>query len=161
MTLPSIAIAWDAGGDVIAVLETLVVHDEEGQLLGVVDIAELERSGGEMIEAWRVEGAAGSGSWPEWIGGRALEFRVELEPGWTHAAVDPERPHRVRALVHKGSGHRRERGAIEGAAAQVKPDRRADLRRITGGTDRPLRLDDRGRTVRAGELPPRRLPVLL
>ena len=41
------------------------------------------------------------GTWPEWIGGRAHDFKVELQGK------------QIKALVHKASGHRRERAPVE------------------------------------------------
>ena len=138
--------------------------------------------------------AKGSKVWPEWIGGAANEFRVELE--------GPPGRKRIGALVHKASGHRRERSALEGEInarieakrseahtqgeatrvvqrAMLKAERQAlakelrsvrqpvalvelylpdqpesadpepgpvDIRDLVGGPDRPLELDDEGRT---------------
>lgn len=103
---------------------------------------------------WR-QPARGSGCWPEWIGGHAYEFRVEL--------VGPPAQKRIAALVHvgmpetddhpavPGSGHRRDRAAIE-AAIQARIEGAptgalADISDLVGGPGRPLPLDAEGRTA--------------
>lgn len=116
-------LAYDAGGNIMATLDYLVLSDEDGNPVGIVDFDAHEAAGGEHTDIWVVEGAAGSKSWPEWIGGRAHEFQVEL-------AGPPGRKH-IAALIHKSSRHRRERAAID-----------------AGGPARTLILDDEGRTVR-------------
>lgn len=146
-------IAWDASGEVIATLDALVRYDGRGDPIGLVDFASAERSGPLRLREdgsagfWRVDRAVGSATWPEWIGSRAHDFRVELDGT------------RIVALVHKASGMRRERAVIEAAieeriaAANGKP---ADIRDLVGGPDRPLILDDEGRTVaRVPSGPPR------
>ena len=92
--------------------------------------------------------------WPEWLGGAAQDFRVELagKAGHKHIA----------ALVHKKSGHRRERAAIEAAiaAAPVKDGAR-DIRHLVGGPTRPLTLDAKGRTAQRPSMgTPAHLPLI-
>ncbi len=155
----SMLIAYDADGNVIATCDCVAVTDEDGQTLGFVDFEALEASGAALTDVWRVaqEGpfgvrpAAGSGTWPEWLGSRAHEFRVEFESGWSRRTPRSQRSdHRIRALVHRGSGHRRERSMVEAAIvgriakAAGAP---ADIRDLVGGPDRPLLLDNDGRTV--------------
>lgn len=152
-------VAYDADGDVVATLDHLVATDEAGYVIGLVDFDAHELTGGELTDVWQVAGAVGSKTWPEWIGGRVYDFRVEL--------TGPPGAKRISALVHVGhpvrtvggillpalpaSGHRRERAAIEAAIAQrieaAAEGQPADIRDIVGGPDRPLLLDDKGRTA--------------
>ncbi len=151
-------LAYTADGEVIATLDYLVQYDDDGAPLGMVDFAEHEAAGGSLTDVWSVSTAVGSGTWPEWLGGQARDFRVELEPGWSRSTPRSARSAgRIRTLVHRDSGHRRERPLAEEEAGRSSRDRR----KIVGGPDRPLRLDDRGRTIAPGSLPPRRdLPLV-
>ena len=134
-------LAYDAAGNVVATLDVMVQHADDGTPLGLVDFAAHEAAGGEHTEIWVVSNAIGSKIWPEWLGGRAHEFRVELEgpPGAKYIA----------RLVHRTSGYVRERAPIEAAIARVAPDERGnrDIRQLVGGPDRPLPLDDEGRNA--------------
>lgn len=141
-------VAYDAEGAVVATLDYLAVRSADGEMVGLVDFSEVEASGAALADLWRVEGAAGSGSWPEWIGAQAHSFRVELEETFARAVPRGDRPdQRIRALVHKASGHRRERADVDQAiaarivAAGHSP---ADVRDLVGGPDRPLAIDDEG-----------------
>lgn len=133
-THPGQLLAYDADGDVVATLDYVVRYAEDGKPLGLVDFLAHEEAGNEHTAIWRVEGAAGSKAWPEYLGSRAHEYRVERagQPG----------KKRAEALVHKVTGERRERAAIEAriadriAKANGQP---ADIRDIVGGPDRPLR----------------------
>jgi hypothetical protein len=134
-------LAYDAGGRVVATLEHMVAKNDHGDVVGLIDFAAHEAAGGEHTDIWQVSTATGSKVWPEWLGGRAHDFRVELAgpPGAKHIA----------ALVHRESGHRRERAAIEAAIAAVEPDETGarDIRHIIGGPTRPLALDEHGKTI--------------
>jgi hypothetical protein len=134
-------LAYSSDGTVVATLDHLVARDADGNVLGLVDFAAHEASGGALTEIWQVSNAVGSGTWPEFLGGRAHEFRVELD--------GPSGAKRISALVHKSSGHRRDRAAVEAAIAAVEPDAvgRRDIRHLVGGPDRPLKLDENGRTI--------------
>ena len=149
-------IAYDMGGNVVATLDHVTARDDEGNVTGLVDFGAHEDAGGDMTDVWIVEGAKGSKVWPEWLGARAHEFRVELE--------GPAGRKRIAALVHKASGHRRERVAVEAAIADriAKANGTpADIRDIVGGPDRPLHLDEAGRTARRPSGgPPPRLPLV-
>jgi len=139
----SMLIAYDAAGDVIATLDHMVARDHDGDVIGLVDFAANEQAGTPLTDIWVVERAVGSGSWPEWIGMAAHDFRVERSGG------------RIVALVHRQSGHRRDRAAIESAIAQRIAEGQGqpiDIRDLVGGPDRPLILDAEGRTV--GRTPP-------
>lgn len=137
----ALLIAYDAAGNVVATLDYLRVKKPDGSYV-LVDPEEHERSGRRLRELWQVESAVGSGSWPEWIGPRAHDFRVEL---------DSSQPLKIKRLVHRASGLRRERSEIE---REVARRRRAagsdpvDLRDLLGGPGRPLELDDDGRSKR-------------
>jgi hypothetical protein len=144
-------LAYDAAKNVIATLGHVVASDESGHALGLVDFDSHEQSGGRLRDIWEVSGAVGSGTWPEWLGGAAHSFRVELDSS-----------KRIVALVHKTSGQRRERAAIVSAIEAVPViDGKRDIRHLVGGPTRPLTLDEHGRnaTRSAGEKPPH-LPII-
>jgi hypothetical protein len=145
-------LAYDADGNVVATLDYVVMYDDDGVPLGLVDFAAHEEAGGEHTDIWVYESkpdagatavpAKGSKVWPEWIGGAAHDFRVELvgHPG----------NKRIGALVHKTSGHRRVRATIEADIADriaaAGDHAAADIRDLVGGPDRPLPLDTEGKT---------------
>jgi hypothetical protein len=136
-------IAYDEDGSVVATLSYCVAKDEEGRVVGLVDFAGYEQSGGSLRDIWKVSNAVGSATWPEWLGGSAHEFKVIL--------AGPAGNKRIVKLVHKTSGHVRDREQIEAAIEARKDEARregraADLRDLVGGPDRPLRLDDEGKT---------------
>jgi hypothetical protein len=152
-------LAYDAGGNVVATLDSMVVRTATGDVVGLVDFGAHERDGQPLAEIWTNDQAVGSGTWPEFLGGRAHEFRVELEPGWSR--TDPNRSgYRIRALLHRFSGQRRERAEVEQAIAAVlaklpPPDERtaADqaaispaLAAVVGAPGSVLPLDAAGRT---------------
>jgi hypothetical protein len=148
-------LAYDASGAVVATLDYLVRYDNDGNPVGIVDFAAHEDADGENTDVWRVENAVGSKVWPEWIGGRAHDFRVELD--------GPPGRKRIAALVHRTSGHRRERDAVEQAIREAPIDERTgarDLRRIVGGPDRPFILDAEGRTKERVPRERPRLPLM-
>lgn len=146
----SALIAYDAAGNVIATLDHLVARGEDGEVIGLVDFEAHEAADGRLRDIWEVSEAAGSGTWPEWLGPRVHDFTVELDGK------------RITALVHKTSGHRRERAKVEAAMAKVKPDEKGhkDIRHLVGGPGKPLLLDDRGRTLERPKAAPPRLPVI-
>lgn len=119
-------IAYDGAGNVVATLDYAVFIGDDGPV-GFVDFDAQEQDA--LLDIWNVEGAVGSGVWPEYLGSRAHEFIVERDNG------------RIVALVHKASGHRRERDAVNDRGSQT----------------RPLALDDDGRTLRRPTRPP--LPI--
>jgi hypothetical protein len=146
----SMLVAFDAAGDVVAQLDYMVRYAEDGTPLGVLDFEAHEQTGGQLRDVWNVSTAVGSATWPEWLGPAALHFRVELD--------GPPGQKRITALVHKVSGHRRERGALEQAIRETtaNEDGERDLRAVLGGPNRPLPLDETGRTRPVDG--PRRLP---
>lgn len=145
-------LAYDSDGHVVGTLDYLVQYGDDGEPLGLVDFATHELDGGEMTDVWTVSNATGSKCWPEWLGSQAHAFRVVL--------TGPAGHKHIAALIHKTSGHRRERSALEAAietrtaAADGQP---ADIRDLVGGPNRALRLDPDGRTLpwtKPGRTPP-------
>ena len=130
-------LAYDAAGSVVATLDHMVARDNEGNVIGLIDFGAHEDAGGKLRDIWDVAGTTGSGTWPEWLGSAAHAFRVELTN------------RRITALVHRASGFRRERAAIEAAIAATPIDGQGmrDIRHIVGGPQRPILLDDDGRTI--------------
>lgn len=136
-------IAYDANGNVVATLDHMVATDDDGNVVGLIDFEAHEAAGGRLREIWENSTAIGSGTWPEWLSGRAYDFRVELDPNPAPARA------RIKALVHKQSGHRRERAVIEeevGRRVKAAAGKPADLRDLLGGPNAPLLLDDEGKT---------------
>jgi hypothetical protein len=168
----SMLVGWNAAGDIVSTQEFMTIKDENDEILGLVDYEAHEAAGGRMRDITEFPNVVGSATWPEWLGGQAHHFMVELEPNPSPARA------RIKALVHKTSGHRRERAAIEAAIserinekkAEAKkrgderrahlrkrgvaiadefpdpPPEAADLRDMLGGPNRPLLLDEDGRT---------------
>lgn len=148
----SMLIAYDPEGNIIATLDHLVARDKDGKPTGLVDFDAHEAAGGKLRDVWDVQGASGSACWPEWLDARVRDFRVERD-GQKRAV----------ALVHKTSGHRRNRADVEQAvSARIAATETgsADVRDILGGPGRPLMLDADGLTLKV-ERPKRRpLPVI-
>lgn len=149
-------LAYDAAGNIIGTLDHLVQHDENGKA-GLVNFAAHEDAGGEMTSVWTVAGAAGSKVWPEWLGSAAHGFRVELE--------GPSGHKRIAALVHKESGYRRERAALEEKIQERiytagKKGATADIRDLVGGPDRPIKLTKNGTNKRAPGAAIQTLPLI-
>lgn len=150
-------IAWDKDGNIIATLSFLVARDAlDGDPVGLVDFVNHEKSGGRFRHdptdrpngVWNVPGAVGSGSWPEYLGARAHEFKVE---------TDNRHSNPVRRLVHKDSKVVRDRDKIDRAIdKRVKDsDGPADIRDLVGGPMDPLVINDAGqdsKPVRAPHL---------
>lgn len=151
----SMLLAYDADGNVVGTLDHVVARDADGNVLGLVDFEAHELAGGEMTDVWSVEDAKGSKSWPEWLGGRAGEFRVEL--------VGPPGAKRIAALVHKRSGVRRDRAVLDAAVAAriaAAGGAPADIADLVGGPNRPLQLDADGRSLPPAAPAAPVLPVL-
>ena len=142
-------LAYDAAGNVLATLDSMVAYDAAGNALGLVDFAAHEAAGGALTDVWNVSNATGSGTWPEWLGGQAHAFRVVRSGG------------RITSLVHKTSGHRRTRAEAEEAVAAIlaadldpgqPPGSAHNTRRAlvaaVGSPSRPLSLDAEGRPPR-------------
>jgi hypothetical protein len=129
----------------------MVAQDEDGNVRGLIDFDAHEEAGGRLTDIWKISNAVGSGTWPEWLGSSAHGFKVELQGK------------RIKALVHRDSGHRRERAAVEAAIQERITDAKgkpADIRDIVGGPDRPLILDENGRTKPKVKAKPSKLPVI-
>ena len=139
-------IAYDGDGNVVATLDHLVVRDDAGRAVGLLDFQAYEAAGGKFRltpdrpdGVWDVPNAAGSGAWPEWLGGRAHDFRVQMAGA------------KINGLVHLDSGYKRDRAKIEKAIADRIAQANgepADIRDLVGGIGKPLRLDGTGRTQR-------------
>lgn len=155
MGLPTCILFWDVDGNVIGTLDYMVSYDEQGRPLGLVDFEAFELAGGRLREVAEHGRAVGSGTWPEWIGGQAMDFKVEVRAGGRGGT------HMITALRHKVSGHRRDRVAIQAAVDEAMtgkgPGDVVDLRPVLGGPGRSLRLDREGRSVARV---PRGRPVL-
>jgi hypothetical protein len=154
-------LAYDDDGNVIATLDYMVFNAsgteyDPGEVTGLIDFAAHQAAGGEHTDIWQVSDAKGSKVWPEWLGSAAHDFTVELTGKSGHKQLS--------ALVHKTSGHRRERVAIEAAIAAVEPDANGarDIRHIVGGPSRSLKLDADGKTAPrlAATGTPKHLPII-
>lgn len=144
-------LAYDADGNVIQSLDYMVARNPAGEVIGLIDFEAHEAAGGKLRDIWNVDGAAGSGTWPEWLGAQVHDFRVELQG------------REISALVHRVSGHRRERMALRAAVAAVAPaeDGSRDIRHLVGGPGSPLILDAQGRTAKVSSSgTPGHLPVI-
>lgn len=151
-------VAYDADGNIVGTCDEFNLYDEEtDEPIGPVDFIATEKAGGKfrhrvekdangedvVIGIWNSPGAVGSVAWPEWIGTRAHEFRVELGPD-----------KRAQALVHLKSGHRRERAAIEAEldrrikAARAVGVNVVDARDLLGGPYKHKPLDADGRDAK-------------
>ena len=88
-------LAYDATGNIVATLDSMVARDADGNVTGLIDFAAHEAADGEHTDIWSVSDATGAKTWPEWLGGRAHDFRVELAgpPGHKHIA----------ALIHRAA----------------------------------------------------------
>jgi len=89
-------IAWNEAGDILATLDG--VWDGKD----AIDLAVAELSGRKLRTYWDVPGAVASGTWPEHLGSRSAEYRVERAADGT-----------IVALVHRQTGERRERSAVQ------------------------------------------------
>lgn len=142
-------LGWDKDGNVVATLD-YQVQTLDGVVVGLIDFEAHESAGGRMRDVAEWDGAVGAGTWPEWLGGQAHAFKVELHPSPAPARA------RIAALVHRESGHRRVRADIEAAIQQRVSDEggwATDIRDIVGGPGRPLQLDEQGQTL------PKRVPT--
>lgn len=180
-------IAYDSNGNVIATLDHVVARDEDGKVIGLLDFAAHEDAGGRLRDIWENDQAVGSATWPEWLGGRAHDFKVELDPNPGQARA------RIKALIHKTSGHRRVRADIDAAVAERTNEAKAqakergeqqrnflrskgvkeetvaeftdppvtvDLRDVLGGPNKPLLLDDDGKTKPRQKVARPNLPIV-
>lgn len=134
---PHSLLAYDDQGNVVGTLDHLVMRNATGEVIGLRDFEAHELAGGQHTDYFNVEGAVGSGTWPEWLAAGAHAHRVELTGK------------RITALVHRGSGRRRERHHVErDIAATPVVGGVHDIRHIVGGPQRPLLLDETGETIR-------------
>ncbi|MEA2677397.1 MAG: hypothetical protein QOJ81_1538 [Chloroflexota bacterium] len=184
----SMLVHWDATGAIVHTNDYMIAFDENSAVIGLIDFAAHEAAGGRMRDIVYDPGAVGAGTWPEWLGGRAHEFKVELDPNPGQARA------RIKALVHRTSGHRRVRASVDAAIAErinekrleatrLGEDRRkelrrlkvsqsvieeavdpepepADLRDIVGGPGKPLLLDADGKTMARPKVERPNLPIV-
>jgi hypothetical protein len=126
-------IAYDADGNVVATLDFMVARDADGRVIGLIDFEAWERSGRKLREVWEVGNAVGSGTWPEWLGTRAHDFRVERGPDGRIAALVPKNggPKRVKRVIQQ---------AITRRVASAGDGGTVDISDLVGGPGRPLRI---------------------
>lgn len=144
--VPHVLLAYNADGRVVATLDYLSpVHPVTQEPLGRVDLALVEASGAKLRHLYMVEGAVGSGTWPEFLGVAAHDFYV---------VVDPSYRHRIRYLWHPESDHVRDREDIENAVAMevvvaAEEGRPPDLSPLIGDIGRRLvvEVDAEGRST--------------
>lgn len=117
----SMLLAYDGTGNVVATLDFMVVLDEKGNAIGLIDFGAHEDSGGKLRDIWNVSTAIGSATWPEQIGGRAHDFSVVLDGD-----------KRIAALVHKQSEKRRERGKVKAGKVLLDDQGREDKVKQSG-----------------------------
>lgn len=143
--LPTCLLLYGPDGAVIGSLESMVQYDDDGRALGLVDFEAHELAGGRLREVIEHEAAAGAGTWPEWLGAQAHDFRVELRPG-----PKGDTP-LIRALVHRESGYRRERSDVEATIAamldEATPGRAVEMSDFIGSPGKRLELDTDGRNA--------------
>lgn len=140
-------IAYDAGGNIISVMDHLVAR-VDGVVVGLYDFAAHEANGGKLRDFWDVNRAVGSGTWPEWLGDRTHEFRVQLDGKLIVRLVHPSGfvRHRDRIEAEILRRHQTETRKLGSRVLELVP-LNVDLRDLVGGPGKPLRLDERGRTV--------------
>jgi hypothetical protein len=157
-------IAYDEDGNVTNTRSYQNVYDEDtGEAIGTIDFLAAEAAGIPNTAFWKItkydhvyddkgnmtrvpvadQPVKGSKVWPEYLGGEAHQFRVIL--------AGPEGDKRIVKLVHRKSGVVRDRAkiekAIEARKAATPPGEPVDLRDLVGGPQRPLKLDEEGRTA--------------
>lgn len=140
-------LGYNDEGEVVETLDHMMrrgVFDEHGAFVpgteevvtGFIDFEAHELAGGEMTDVIvMADPVVGAKVWPEWIGPRAFDFRVELEGSAGHK--------RIAALVHVGrpesrdaegnvvpaipaSGFRRERAVLEAEVNRRIAEKRAE-----------------------------------
>lgn len=125
------------------------ITTREGEVAVVADFSSHEEAGGALGDYGSNAQAVGSATWPEWLHMRDVQAcDLEFESGWSRHTPRGERPaFRLRALVNKASGHRRDRrdieAAIEGriAAKRAEAEAKAAVMRAA----MPARRDAQGR----------------
>lgn len=202
-------VAQDDAGNVIGLVDFAAHEENGGSMREVWDVQRLDQpvplgiakqvlgrdpKPDEAItlspdHPWRIahETVVGAATWPEWLGGAAYDFKVELDPAPGQARA------RIAALVHKKSGHRRQRKDIEAAIAErtneakvvaqkqgqeqraflrakgvpeetvmefTDPPHKVDLRDIVGGPKAPLLLDEDGKTMKRPKVERPDLPIV-
>jgi hypothetical protein len=167
-------IFWDASGQVVGWIDSMNAYDDDHNVIGKVDFEAHELAGGRLRDIKHVEDAVGGGTWLEWLGGSAYDFTVELDPNpfparaRITALVHKKSGHRrVRADIEAAITERinEKKAAAKKAGDEIRRDLKrrglddemvalvedpasepADLRDLLGGPNRPLLLDEEGRT---------------
>ena len=158
MSIPTSLLFYDADGNVVGTLDYMVRYDDDGVPIGLVDFEAHELSGGRLREIVEHGSAVGAGTWPEWLGASAHDFKVQVRPGAKGGT------HLIRSLQHSRSGYRRERSDIESALSDLisgtGPGDVVNVSGILGGPGKHLILDEDGRTAAAVVPVKPDLPVL-
>ncbi len=137
-------LAYTRDGTIVATLDSLVIRDPQGNVVGLADFAAHEAAGRPLTDLWTVNSGdptnpiKGSKHWPEWLGATAHGYRVELD--------GPAGQKHIAALVHRTSGYRRGRAVIDAAIADANARGVHDLRHLLGDPGHPLAVDAEGRT---------------
>ncbi len=149
----SMLLAYDADGNVVATLDYVVAYDPDtGEALGLVDFEAVENDPARLLtEVWNASDAVGSGTWPEWIGTAAHDFKVTRAGG------------KITELTHRTSNAKRSRAgaeqAIAAAIAQSEPEP-PNITPIVGSPAQPLVLDAEGTPVVQEAVEPTTLPLV-
>lgn len=128
----SMIMAYDADGNVIATLDYLVQYDKDGNVIGLVDFEKQESSDNGLLGVWNVEGAKGSGTWPEWLGPAAHNFTVERRDGKIARLIPKDGRRKVRVRSDIEARVQARINEAEGTPAYVSD--------IVGSPENPLKL---------------------
>lgn len=145
MSIPTCLIFYDADGNVVGTLDHMVRYDDDGAPIGLVDFEAHELSGGRLRDIAEHGSAVGAGTWPEWLGASAHDFKVELRPGSKGGT------HLITSLRHSRSGYRRVRADIEASLSSLisgtGPGDVVNVSPVIGGPGKYLVLDEDGKTA--------------
>ncbi len=148
----SMLLAYDADGNVVATLDYVVAYDPDtGEALGLVDFEAVEDDPARALtEVWNASNAVGSGTWPEWIGTAAHDFKVTRSGG------------KITGLTHRTSGAKRSRATVNKAVADAiaDSDDPPNITPIVGSPAQPLTLDADGNRVAREQAQPTTLPLV-
>ncbi len=146
----SMLLAYDADGNVVATLDYVVAYDPDtGEALGLVDFEAVEDDPAKALtDVWNASAAVGSGTWPEWIGTAAHDFKVTRAGG------------KITELTHK-TGTKRVRSVIKDAIATAIRESKEppNITPIVGSPSQPLALNSRGNRAARKRAQPTTLPL--
>lgn len=128
-------LAYNEDGDVVATLDYLVSYDPDtGDALGLVDFEAVEEAGRPLTDVWEASDAVGSGTWPEWIGTAAHDFKVTRSGG------------KIIRLTHRKSKAKRSRAEVKKAIAAAirESEGPPNITAIVGSPVQSLMLDADG-----------------